>query len=254
MTGQHLLIKALLVYYEHKGKYTYSNHVTVVTDLVLKYEWKVKIFQTIPDCYLINVRFCWLFSVCLPFQLITTLISFPVSGLLSGKNIHLASVFFLQYRGRLHRVSWFLKDRDLKVSNNRIFLSLFVWRRLTDCPNYQYMSNINCYFIDLVAKNFLKLSCYRNQSSWFSPQYCSDLGVGGWSVLWYLLWYDLLWEHWTSLTATPTLQLQGNSSSSISRKKEHQDFSLFRLECKRLVVRISVKVHFIFFFLLRWLP
>ena len=150
MTGHHLLIKALLVYYEHKGKYTYSNHVTVVTDLVLKYEWKVKIFQTIPDCYLINVRFCWLFSVCLPFQLITTLISFPVSGLLSGKNIHLASVFFLQYRGRLHRVSWFLKDRDLKVSNNRIFLSLFVWRRLTDCPNYQYMSNINCYFIDLV--------------------------------------------------------------------------------------------------------
>ena len=121
-----------------------------MTDLVLKYEWKVEIFQTIPDCYLINVRFCWLFSVCLPFQLITTLISFPVSGLLSGKNIHLASVFFLQYRGRLHRVSWFLKDRDLKVSNNRIFLSLFVWRRLTDCPNYQYMSNINCYFIDLV--------------------------------------------------------------------------------------------------------
>ena len=58
MTGHHLLIKALLVYYEHKGKYAYSNHVTVVTDLVLKYEWKVKIFQTIPDCYLINVRFC----------------------------------------------------------------------------------------------------------------------------------------------------------------------------------------------------
>ena len=100
----------------------------------------------------------------LPNQCSLLLIIFCLSSLSANYNAHQFSrlraavwqeyppcqCFFLQYRGRLHRVSWFLKDRDLKVSNNRIFLSLFVWRRLTDCPNYQYMSNINCYFIDLV--------------------------------------------------------------------------------------------------------
>ena len=182
----------------------------------------------------------------LPNQCSLLLIIFCLSSLSANYNAHQFSrlraavwqeyppsqCFFLQYRGRLHRVSWFLKDRDLKVSNNRIFLSLFVWRRLTDCPNYQYMSNINCYFIDLVAKNFLKLSCYRNQSSWFSPQYCSDQGVGGWSVLWYLLWYDLLWEHWTSLTATPTLlhlhsNYKGTAAAASPERKSTRTFLYF---------------------------